>query len=151
MTTLPKAMGKDISPLRVLLVDDHVKVLESEMRLLSADYTIVAAVTDGLTALKAAKELNPDLIVLDIEMPELDGIQAAREMRRMGSKAIIVFLTVHTDEYYVTAARACGNGYVLKYRMYSDLRNAIQEALSGGFFVYRAMETDRNDPPHSLH
>jgi DNA-binding NarL/FixJ family response regulator len=107
--------------------------------LLGNGYQVVAAVGDGLTALTVAKELSPDLILLDIEMPGMDGIHAAQEMRRQGMKARILFLTVHDEADYVVAARAWGDGYVLKSRMSSDLHSAIEEAFSGRFFVSRRM------------
>ena len=91
--------------------------------------------SDGATAVDSVRNLSPDLILLDIEMPRMDGIRAAQEMRRLGSKARILFLTVHDEEEFIAAARRFGDGYVLKSRMGSDLRHAIDEALSGGFFV----------------
>ena len=123
--------------LKVLLVDDHLRVLASAEELLRADFCIVAAVTNGRLALEAANKLHPDLIVMDIAMPVMDGIDTAKELRRLGSNAKILFLTVHEDEGYIAAARACGDGYVLKSRMRSDLRHAIDEAFAGRFFVSR--------------
>jgi DNA-binding NarL/FixJ family response regulator len=123
------------APLRVLLADDHIRVLDSVKKLLSADCDVVASVNNGRMALEAARVLGPDLIVLDIEMPEMDGIRAAQEMRRLGLTARILFLTVHGDEDYIAAARRLGNGYVLKSRMATDLRQAIHEAIAGRFFV----------------
>jgi len=140
MSILSERVEKDDAHPSVLLADDHLKVLESAKKLLGPDYCVVAAVSNGLTALEAACELNPDLIVLDIEMPEMDGIRAAREMRRLGLKARIFFLTVHEDEDYIAAARAFGDGYVLKSRMATDLRHAIKEAISGRFFVSRRIQ-----------
>lgn len=128
-------LGKSNPSLRVLLADDHLRVLNGVKTLLENDYQIVASVGSGKVALEKALELRPDLIVLDIEMPEMNGIQAAEEMRRQGLKARILFLTVHDDEDYIAAARACGDGYVLKSRMATDLRRAIQEAFAGQFFV----------------
>lgn len=75
--------------------------------------------------------------MLDIEMPKIDGIRAAQEIRRLGLKARIIFLTAHEDEDFLAAARTCGDGYVLKSRMGSDLRHAVEEALSGRFFSSR--------------
>ena len=125
------------SCLTVLLADDHHRVLDSAAKMVSSGYRIVATVHDGLTALEVARELNPDLIVLDIAMPGMDGIHAAQEMRRLGLQSKIIFLTVHNDQDYIAAARTCGNGYVLKSRMGSDLRRAIEDAFSGRFFVSR--------------
>lgn len=123
--------------MRVLLADDHIRILESVQKLLGPGYHVVAAVNNGFSALVVAKALSPDLIVLDIEMPEMDGIRVAQELRRQGLAARILFLTVHDDEDYLAAARICGNGYVLKSRMGSELHHAINEALSGRFFVSR--------------
>ena len=137
MSTQPKTVEQIDTRLSVLLADDHLRVLESATRLLSPDYRVVAAVGNGLMALEAAKKLSPDLVVLDIEMPEMDGIRAAQEIRRLGLKARIFFLTVHDDQDYVAAARTFGDGYVLKSRMATDLRHAIKEAFSGRFFISR--------------
>jgi DNA-binding NarL/FixJ family response regulator len=126
---------RNATQLSVLLADDHERSLDSTKQVLEAGYRVVATVSNGHLALEAAKSLHPDLIILDITMPELDGIGTARQLRRAGSQAKIVFLTVHDDPSYVTAARLCGNGYVLKSRMYSDLPKAIEEALAGRFFV----------------
>ena len=131
--------------LKVLLADDHVRVLASVEDLLRTDFRIVAAVTDGRSALEAAKKLHPDIVVLDITMPGLDGLHVAQELRRFGSTAKILFLTVHEDEGYIAAARTYGDGYVLKSRMRSDLRHAIDEALAGRFFVSRrTLEHDKS-------
>ena len=135
MSSASNAMEKRDLLLRVLVADDHEKVLESARRLLDSDYQVVATVGDGLMAVEAARGLSPDLILLDIEMPGMDGIRAAQEMRRFGSKARILFLSVHDEEDYIAAARRFGDGYVLKSRMGSDLRHAIDEAFSGRFFV----------------
>lgn len=123
--------------LKVVLVDDHLKVLESETKLLGPDYRVVAAVNNGAMALKAARELRPDLIVLDIEMPGMDGIQVARQVRRMELQTRIFFLTVHDEDDYIAAAHRYGDGYILKSRMATDLRLAIKEAFCGRFFVSR--------------
>lgn len=129
------AMEQSNPLLRVLVADDHEKVLESARRLLGSDYQVVATVSDGVMAVEAARNLGPDLVLLDIEMPKMDGIRAAQEIRNSGSKARILFLTVHDEEDYIAAARRLGDGYVLKSRMGSDLRHAIEEAVSGRFFV----------------
>lgn len=121
--------------LSILLADDHAKVLESATQLLQESYRIAGTAANGASALLAAERLCPDIIVLDIAMPQMDGIETARALRRSGSAAKIIFLTVLQDEAYVSAARCYGNGYVLKSRMYSDLPRAIEEALLGNFFV----------------
>ena len=121
---------------RILLADDHPGVLEHVSRILGTDYEVVGAVADGRAAVDAAFRLQPDLVVLDIMMPELDGFHAARELRRRGCSAKVVFLTIQQDEGYVSAAMESGGvAYVLKSRMYSDLIHAISKALSGSVFV----------------
>jgi two-component system nitrate/nitrite response regulator NarL len=122
-------------PLGVLLADDHARVLAAATQLLNTGYRILATVADGLRALESAEQLNPDIVILDIGMPKLDGIETARALRQSGCRAKIIFLTVLDDDAHITAARSYGDGYVLKSRMYSDLPRAIEEALAGGFFV----------------
>jgi DNA-binding NarL/FixJ family response regulator len=121
--------------LSVLLADDHAKVLGAATLALRDRFHVVATVTDGLKAIAACKRLRPDIIVLDIVMPEMDGIETARALRESGCTASIIFLTVLKDEAYIAAARCYGNGYVLKARLYSDLVPAIEEALAGKFFI----------------
>ena len=134
MAGLPNIENKD-APLRVILADDHIRVLDGIRKLLGPDCEVVRSVSNGRMALEAAMELGPDLMVLDIEMPEMDGIRAAQEMRRRGLKILILFLTVHGDEDYLAVARTLGNGYILKSRMATDLRHAIDEAMAGHFFA----------------
>lgn len=129
---------------RVLLADDHVGILQRIRGLLGSDYDVVAIVDNGILALKEALELQPDLILLDIEMPGMDGIQVAREIRRRGIIAHILFLSVHGDEEYIAAAQSLGNGYILKSHMATDLHTAIQEAFAGRFFLSRrALESNK--------
>ena len=104
--------------------------------MLAPEFEVIATAGDGLLALEAVARLSPEVVVLDIAMPGLDGIHTARQLRRSGCKAKIVFLTVQDDEDYISAALATGaNGYVLKSRMQSDLIPAIREALAGGVFI----------------
>lgn len=119
-----------------MLADDHPGVLEHASRILAEDYEVVGIVSDGRAAVDAAFQWNPDLVVLDIMMPELDGLHAARELRRRGSAAKVVFLTVQRDQGYVSAAMESGGAaYVLKSKMYSDLIRAISQVLAGNVFV----------------
>src|SRR5262245_4391185 len=121
---------------RVLLADDHTDVLAAVARILESEYDVVAAVGDGQAALDAAARLEPDVLVLDISMPVLGGIEAARRLRPAGSGAKVVFLTVHQDADSVRAALAAGaQGYVVKCRLVSDLPLALREALAGRSFV----------------
>ncbi len=135
MSFPPNPIHSPEPSLRVVVADDHQRVLERARRLLGSEFQVVAAVGDGLMAVEAVRRLNPDLILLDIEMPNMDGIRAAQEIRRFGSTARIVFLTVHEEEDYVAVARKFGDGYVLKSHMASELIHAIDDALHGKFFV----------------
>ena len=120
----------------VLLADDHSLVLESVSAILADDFDIVAAVSDGRQALQASLRLDPDVIVLDVTMPELDGFQTANELKRAGSRATIVFLTMHqADEYVAAAVNSGAQGYVLKTRIHSDLAGALDHAIGGRVVV----------------
>lgn len=121
---------------RILLADDHEGILANASGILQRHFDVVGAVTSGRAAVDAALQLNPDLVVFDIVMSEMDGLCAAMELRRCGSQAKVVYLTVQQDEDYVAAAfNSGGCAYVLKSRMYSDLLPAIGTALSGGLFI----------------
>ena len=122
--------------LRVLLADDHPLVLERVTALLQSAFEVVGVAHDGLEMVDKAMRLSPDIIVADISMPELDGIQAAHRLRKMGSKATIVFLTIHESPEFVEACLAEGAlGFVLKTQMKADLIPAINSALLGQSFV----------------
>jgi DNA-binding NarL/FixJ family response regulator len=120
----------------VVVADDHSRLLEEISKLLTPGYNILATVSNGLMAVDAVRRFNPDLAVLDIAMPELDGIGAAREMRQSSRGTRIVLLTLYDDDDYVSAALETGVlGYVLKCFMHSDLIPAIENALAGNVFV----------------
>jgi len=122
--------------LRVLLADDHPLVLQRVTALLQSSFDLVGVAHDGLEMVDEAMRLSPDIIVADISMPELDGIEAAHRLREMGAKAPIVFLTIHDSPEFVEACLAEGAlGFVLKAQMKADLIPAINAALSGQRFV----------------
>ena len=121
---------------RVLLADDNQFLLDRVISLLRTDFDLVGTVKDGRALVTEAKRLRPDLIVLDITMPILNGIQAAHELREAGSKAKFVFLTVHDEPRIVDACLAEGGlGYVMKSRLRRDLIPAITGALSDRSFI----------------
>ena len=124
------------SRLRVLLADDHPLVLQRVAALLQSTFDVVGVAHDGLEMVDEAMRLNPDIIVADISMPGLDGIEAAHRLREMGAKATMVFLTIHESPEFVEACLAEGAlGFVLKTQMKADLIPAINSALAGQCFV----------------
>jgi DNA-binding NarL/FixJ family response regulator len=121
---------------RVLLVDDSEVMLERATATLSNDCEVVGAVKDGPSALEAARTLRPDVIVLDISMPGMNGLEVAGRLRRAGSTVPIVFLTIHDDDELVEATQAAGGiGYVVKTLLPSDLVVAVNEACAGRRYV----------------
>lgn len=122
----------DVGRPRVVLADDDAGILKAISRTLATDFEVVAAVTDGRKALDAVPRLDPDVVVLDISMPGLTGFQTAEELNRLGSRAKIVFLTMHGGDDFVSKAMRCGaTGYVLKTLASSDLIPALHHALAG--------------------
>jgi DNA-binding NarL/FixJ family response regulator len=122
--------------LRVLLADDHRLVAEGIRSLLEPHFEVVGIVPDGRELLLAARTLEPDVVVLDISMPFLNGIEAARQLRASNCAAKVVFLTMHHDATYaVRALEAGASGFVLKHSAASELITAIREALSGGTYI----------------
>ena len=125
-----------MSRARILLADDHQEMRDVVVRLLEKEYDIVHTVEDGHSFLEAARRFNPDLCLLDISMPVVNGIEAASQLRGSGSIAKIIMLTIHEDGDFARAAfRSGASGYVVKSRMVTDLRVAVKEVLAGGTFV----------------
>jgi DNA-binding NarL/FixJ family response regulator len=122
--------------IRVLLADDHTLLLEAFEKLLEHDYTVVGTVTDGRALLSAAAELMPDVIMLDIAMPLLNGLDAARQLKKTMPKVKLIFLTMNEDPSVANEAlRAGASGYLLKTSALSELSKAIHEALCGRLYV----------------
>ncbi len=120
----------------MLLADDHEAMLNRVADLLAGDCDVIGTAIDGRQALDAAKRLRPDVLVLDISMPVLNGIETARCLKEAGVKTRIVFLTVHDDPEFAREALEAGAlGYVIKQRIGSDLVAAIKEAHAGRSFV----------------
>ena len=118
--------------IRVLLADDHEAMLDRVARLLATECNVVGTATDGQQALDAAMALKPDVLVLDISMPVMNGIETARRLKEAGSETRIVFLTVHDDPDFAREALEAGAvGYVIKQHIASDLVAAIKKAHAG--------------------
>ena len=121
---------------RVLLADDHTLLLEAFEKLLEPDFTVVGAVSDGRALLAAAAELKPDVIVLDIAMPLLNGLDAARQIKKTMPAIKLIFLTMNEDPNLASEAFRIGaSGYLLKTSAASELSKAINEALCGRSYV----------------
>ena len=128
---------------RVLLADDHPAMLALTADALADQCLVVGSVGDGRELLAEAERLHPDVIVLDITMPRLDGIEAARQLRRSHRPARLVFLTVHEDADFARAALDAGGlGYVVKARLATDLLPAIRAALADRRFISPTLRFD---------
>jgi DNA-binding NarL/FixJ family response regulator len=121
---------------RVLLADDHQIVLEGLKNLLGGEFEVVGSVQDGRALVDQAATLRPDVIVADISMPQLNGIEAARQIKKADKNIKIVFLTMHPDATYAANAFEAGaSGFVLKHSAPSELITAIHEAMKGRTYV----------------
>ena len=122
--------------LRVLLADDHKIVAEGLRSLLEPEFELVGIVEDGRALIKAAEKMLPDVIVADISMPLLNGIEAVRQVKEINPDIKVVFLTMHPDVTYAARAFEVGaSGYVLKHSAPSELVTAIREAIKGRTYV----------------
>jgi DNA-binding NarL/FixJ family response regulator len=119
---------------RVVVADDSSRILAAVKKLLSSQFDIVDCVLNGEQAVEAVMRLQPDLVVLDVVMPQLDGIQAARRLKEFVATSKIVFLTGIEDPDYIKTASDLGHGFVFKSCMRKDLALAITAALEGGAF-----------------
>ena len=125
-------MGK----IRVLLADDHEVITARVRAILSEEFDVVGAVKNGQDAIAEVQRLDPDVLVIDISMPVLDGLQAASSLHSRHVRTKIIFLTVHEDQDYLDAAFSAGaSAYVAKSELTTDLVPAIRKAMQGERFV----------------
>lgn len=121
---------------KVLLADDHTILVEGLRSLLEPEFELVGTAENGREVLAAAERYKPDVILLDISMPVLNGIEAARQLKARKSAAKIVFLTMHSDSRFVKEAfRVGASGYLLKRSASTELVSAIHSVLDGRFYV----------------
>jgi len=125
----------EIKP-RIIVADDNAKVLLTIVAALSTDFDVVATATDGRSALTYIQHLQPCVAVLDLNMPELSGIEVAREIIRLELACVVVICSVESDPELISAAQLAGvMGYVLKRRLNNDLVLAVKRAASGEGFI----------------
>jgi len=120
----------------MLVADDHCGVRELVEEMLEPAFEVVRRVDNGKSLVDVAMRLQPDVIITDISMPILSGIEAVRRLQRSGSRARVIFLTVHSDPDFVRVCMNLGaSGYVVKIRIETDLLSAVREALAGRAFL----------------
>ena len=130
--------------MKVLLADDHALFREGVKALLANDeYEIVAEAANGLDAIAAARRLHPDIAIVDVAMPGLNGIDAAREVLRNSPSTRVIVLTMHKDHAYLAEALRAGvRGYVLKSRGVAELVDALREVAKGGVYLSPGMSRE---------
>ena len=122
--------------LKLLVVEDHPDMRARVVSLLQRDFDVVGSVASGTAAVEAENKLKPDILILDVSLPILDGVQVAKYLKAQGCKAKIVFMTASGDADQMNACLdAGGDAYVWKTMMGSDLSYAIKEVLAGRTFV----------------
>jgi len=128
---------------RVLLADDHTMFSQGLQSLLEDDFDLVGAVADGEALVEAARRLNPDVIIVDISMPMMNGLDAVRQLKKDGATAKIIFLTMHADDRLLAEAFRCGgSGYVLKQSAGEELITGIGKVLAGQKYVTPLIATE---------
>jgi DNA-binding NarL/FixJ family response regulator len=121
---------------RILLADDHTMICAGFQRILEPHYEVVGSVRDGRALLEAAAKLKPDVVLLDIAMPLLNGLDAARELKKTMPQVKLIFLTMNADSDIASEAlRAGASAYLLKTSLASELLQAVGDALKGASYV----------------
>lgn len=133
--------------LRILLADDHKMFAQGLRSLFQNEYDLVATVENGEALVDAAGILNPDVIIVDISMPVLNGFDAVRLLKKEGCAAKIIFLTMHADEGLVAEALRCGaSGYVLKQSVGEELMSAITQVSEGKIYLPQFVRKESDTP-----
>ncbi len=144
--------------IKILIADDHPMILEGIKRLLEEkDGEVIGTVEDGRALVEATRRLRPNLILVDISMPVLNGLEAARQIKQFDPACKIIFLTMHADPTYAREAfEAGGSGYLLKRSAATELQDAIRTVLGGGTYLtplidHEDLGLSRSGPPQGFH
>ncbi len=143
---------------RVVLADDHLMVIDGMSSLLRSEFDVVATAENGRELIATVQRLDPDVVVTDMQMPILNGIEAIAQLSRLKARAKIILLTMHSDvSYAMRAFEAGASGYILKHAAYAELAVAIREVLKGRVYLTPMIAKDvldqfmrRPDPPSGL-
>ncbi len=128
---------------RVILADDHILMLDALRNLLEPEFEVVGTFADGRALVEAAPQLKPDVIVLDIGMPLMNGLSAGQRLKRLMPAAKLIYLTMNQDQDMAAEAFRLGaNGYLLKHSAASELVDAIRQVVRGGSYVTPLMTED---------
>ena len=121
---------------RILIADDHLLVAEGIQKLLESDAEVVGILADGRSLVRTVTDTHPDLIIVDISLPLLNGLDAARQIKQLDPKIKILMLTMHADQAFVVEAFRVGvAGYVLKQSLSNELQHAVREVLKGNTYI----------------
>ncbi|MFZ5876602.1 MAG: response regulator [Nitrospirota bacterium] len=121
---------------RIVLADDHLLVTDGMSSMLRSDFDVVATVENGRELVEAVRRLDPDVVITDMQMPVLNGIDAVAQLTKLKARAKVIVLTMHPDvSYAVRALRAGAAGFVLKHAAYAELATAIREVLKGRTYL----------------
>jgi DNA-binding NarL/FixJ family response regulator len=138
MPGCPARMGPVI---RIVVADDNEDMLELLKDILQPEFEVIATVRDGRDLLQAVQNLKPDIVITDISMPEMSGIEATRKLVEENPKAKVIILTVHTDRKIVDEGISAGaNGYVFKLAAWRELTQAINEIMLGNVYISSHMK-----------
>lgn len=126
---------------KIALADANWDILQHATHLLESEFDVISAVRDGESILHDCERMRPDVVILDISLGKLSGLEVARRLRDMGHQAKIVFLTVHEEAEFVCAAFGAGGAaYVAKSRLNSDLADAVRASLAGRIFLSPSLQ-----------
>ena len=135
--------------IRILLADDHKFITDSLKSILEPSYKVVGVVEDGHMLVREAARLLPDVIIVDISMPILNGLDAVRQIKKEGIESKIIFLTMHPDVIYASNALNVGAlGYVLKHSAHSELQQAVEKVLLGEIFITEKIAKELENVSH---